>query len=109
MLCTTLPQKPNSRAKNSLVYCRICTAVFQISSLLAETAQDKKYKTLLETLEHEKKQLEIKVREMQKTVSQSQANANSDGKSDFLRYREDSIIFRVDSIKVKVKQSRYTP
>jgi hypothetical protein len=35
---------------------------------------------LLEGLQHEKKQLETKVREMQKTVAQSQVNANSDGK-----------------------------
>lgn len=53
---------------------------FQISSLLSEKAQAKQYKTLLEGLQHEKKQLETKVREMQKTVAQSQVNANSDGK-----------------------------
>jgi hypothetical protein len=56
--------------------------IFQISSLLSEKAQAKQYKTLLEGLQHEKKQLETKVREMQKTVAQSQFNANSDGKSE---------------------------
>jgi hypothetical protein len=53
---------------------------FQISSLLTEKAQAKQYKTLLEGLQHEKKQLETKVGEIQKTVAQSQVNANSDGK-----------------------------
>jgi hypothetical protein len=37
---------------------------------------------LLEGLQHEKKQLETKVGDMQKTVAQSQVNANSDGKSE---------------------------
>lgn len=46
----------------------------------------------METLEYEKKQLETKVEEMQKTLAQSQVNANSDGKSDFLRYRGNTII-----------------
>lgn len=58
------------------------TPSFQISSLLTEKAQVKQYKTLLEGLQHEKKQLETKVGEMQKTVAQSEVNANSDGKSD---------------------------
>jgi hypothetical protein len=49
---------------------------------LTEKAQAKQYKTLLEGLQHEKKQLETKVGEMQKTVAQSEVNANSDGKSD---------------------------
>jgi prefoldin subunit 5 len=50
--------------------------------LLIEKAQAKQYKTLLESLQHEKKQLETKVGEMQKTVAQSEVNANSDGKLD---------------------------
>lgn len=58
---------------------------FQISSLLTERAQTKQYKTLLEGLEHEKKQLETKVGEMQKTAAQSQLNANNDGKSNCIR------------------------
>jgi hypothetical protein len=74
------------------VQCRFYIAVFQISSLLAERAQLKQYKILMETLEYEKKQLETKVEEMQKTLAQSQVNANSDGKSDFLRYRGNTII-----------------
>jgi hypothetical protein len=65
--------------------------VFQISSLLTERAQAKHYKTLLEGLEHEKKQLETKVGEMQKTVAQSQVNANSDGKSKSIRRSKYSI------------------
>jgi hypothetical protein len=92
ILETVAPQKLNSKVTNILVQCRFYTDVFQISSLLAERAQVKQYKTLLETLEHEKKQLETKVGEMQKTVVQSQVNANSDGKSDFIRYRENNII-----------------
>lgn len=89
MLKIVAPHKLNSRVTN-----RLCSVnfVFQISSLLAERAQVKQHKTLLETLEHEKKQLETKVVEMQRTVVQSQVNANSDGKPDFIRYREKSII-----------------
>jgi len=58
--------------------------LFQISSLLTERAQAKQYETLLEGLEHEKKQLQAKVGEMQKTAAQSQLNANNDGKSTVL-------------------------
>ena len=60
-------------------------SLFQISSLLTERTQAKQYKTLLEGLEHEKKQLETKVGEMQKTAAQSQLNANNDGKSNSIR------------------------
>jgi len=59
-------------------------SLFQISSLLTERTQAKQYKTLLEGLEHEKKQLETKVGEMQKTAAQSQLNANNDGRSTVL-------------------------
>ena len=59
-------------------------SLLQISSLLTERAQAKQYKTLLEGLQHEKKQLETKVGEMQKTAAQSQLNANNDGKSTVL-------------------------
>jgi hypothetical protein len=81
VLATVLPQKSNTSARNCLGHCKFCY-VFQISSLLADKAHVKQYKTLLEGLEYEKKQLEMKVGEMQKTVAQSQVNANSDGKSD---------------------------
>nr|CAD7453456.1 unnamed protein product [Timema tahoe] len=50
----------------------------QMSSLQSEKAQVKQYRLLLDNLEREKKQLEAKVVEMQKSVSQSQANANND-------------------------------
>ena len=66
-------------------------SLFQISSLLSEKAQTKQYKTLLEGLEHEKKQLETKVGEMQKTAAQSQLNANNDGKSNSIRYYKYSV------------------
>ncbi|CAG2058308.1 unnamed protein product [Timema podura] len=52
----------------------------EMSSLQSEKAQVKQYRLLLDNLEREKKQLEAKVVEMQKSVSQSQANANNDGK-----------------------------
>jgi len=42
-------------------------------------------------LEHEKKQLETKVGEMQKTAAQSQLNANNDGKSNSIRYYKYSV------------------
>nr|CAD7605058.1 unnamed protein product [Timema genevievae] len=50
----------------------------EMSSLQSEKAQVKQYRLLLDNLEREKKQLEAKVVEMQKSVSQSQANANND-------------------------------